>query len=78
MSDRRKSEEGDEVDRMQRTGLLPVGQPVEVRQRVTERWSGGFEVVAVEPGPEPGVRVRRRSDGRVLPAVFPLSDCRPA
>ncbi|MEO5679893.1 MAG: hypothetical protein ABIS47_09520 [Acidimicrobiales bacterium] len=54
-----------------------VGAEVEVRQRYTERWARGFQVARVDlTGNEPAVLVRRRSDGSVLPATFPLSDVR--
>lgn len=55
----------------------PVGAPVEVRQHYTEGWAGGFEVAGIEvTGGEPAVALRRRSDGSVLPATFPLHDVR--
>ena len=58
-------------------GVPRVGAPVEVRQHYTERWAGGFEVAGVDlAGDEPAVEVRRRSDGSVLPATFPLRDIR--
>jgi hypothetical protein len=43
------------------------GRRVEVRNRFDGSWSGGFEVVDWVDG---GYRVRRRSDGAVLPGVF--------
>ena len=67
---------------------MRVGTHVEVRNRFDARWSRGFEVaeelpVGREPRPgEPPVdggaqyRVRRRSDGTVLPAVFDAADLR--
>jgi len=58
-------------------GLPAVGAPVEVRQRYTERWASGFEVAHVDlSGAEPAVALRRRSDGSILPATFPLRDLR--
>lgn len=59
-------------------GRLPVvGAAVEVRQRYTEQWAGGFEVARVDlSGAEPALALRRRSDGSVLPATFPLSEVR--
>ena len=55
----------------------PVGAPVEVFQRYTERWAGGFEVARIDlTAGEPEVAVRRRSDGSVLPATFHLRDVR--
>jgi hypothetical protein len=49
--------------------------PVEVRIRFDGRWVGGFSLV--ERGPS-GCRVRRLSDGCVLPAELPVDDVRPA
>jgi hypothetical protein len=49
------------------------GAAVEVVNRFERRWSRGFEVVEVVTG---GYRVRRRSDGSVLPVVFPESALR--
>ncbi len=51
---------------------LRPGQRVEVRNRGS--WSGGFEVV---DGVDGGYRVRRRSDGAVLPDVFRGDEVRP-
>ncbi len=59
---------------------LRPGQPVEVRNRFDGLWSGGFEVVeGVEgvEGVDGGYRVRRRSDGAVLPGVFRGDEVRP-
>jgi hypothetical protein len=53
-------------------GLEP-GTRVEVRSRFDQRWSRGFEVAAVEPD---GYRLRRLSDGEVLPVVFDGDDVR--
>ena len=53
-------------------GMEP-GTKVEVRDRFRGFWARGFEVVTAEDG---GVRVRRLSDGSVLPAVFELDDVR--
>jgi hypothetical protein len=49
------------------------GTRVEVRSRFDERWTRGFEVAEVVSQDDPaGVRyrIRRRSDGSVLPALF--------
>lgn len=51
-----------------------VGTPVEVRNRSLATWSEGFEV-AERAGS--GYRVRRRSDGYVLPTVFGPTEVRP-
>ncbi len=60
------------------SGRLPaIGAPIEVRQRYTEGWAGGFEVARIDlTGPEPEVAIRRSSDGSVLPATFQLRDVR--
>lgn len=55
---------------------MEPGTRVEVRSRFDRRWARGFEVEAVvdDPPSEPArYRVRRRSDGSVLPAMF-ISD----
>ena len=59
-------------------GMVPdVGAVVEVRQHYSDRWASGFEVARVDlTGPEPAVALRRRSDGSILPATFPLRDLR--
>jgi hypothetical protein len=54
---------------------LSPGEKVEVRRRFDAQWARGFEVVEVNDG---GVRVRRLSDGEVLPVEFPVNDIRRA
>ncbi len=52
---------------------MQPGTRIEVRSRFDRRWARGFEVESVlEDVAEvpPQYRVRRRSDGAVLPAVF--------
>ena len=52
---------------------MEPGTRVEVRSRFDERWTRGFEVAEVvsEEEPEPvRYRIRRRSDGSVLPSLF--------
>lgn len=46
--------------------------PVEVRNRFDGTWSPGFEVteIVLTAGEEPRFRLRRMSDGYVLPALF--------
>ena len=51
----------------------PTGE-VEVRTRFDGRWAPGFEVVSYD---HDSCRVRRRSDGVVLPAPFSSADVRP-
>jgi hypothetical protein len=53
------------------------GTRVEVRSRFEERWSRGFEIAEVVAGSDaPRYRVRRRSDGSVLPVEFDEDDLR--
>ena len=49
------------------------GTPVQVANRFTAEWCGGFEVADVVDG---SYRLRRRSDGVVLPATFPSEQLR--
>ena len=52
---------------------MDPGTRVEVRSRFDERWTRGFEVAEVVSQDEPTAvryRIRRRSDGSVLPALF--------
>jgi hypothetical protein len=53
------------------------GTRVEVRTRFERRWTRGFEVAAFdEDADPPAYRVRRRSDGSILPVAFPEDDVR--
>jgi hypothetical protein len=53
------------------------GTRVEVRGRFEARWSRGFEIAEREENvPEPRYRVRRRSDGSILPVSFAEDDLR--
>ena len=54
---------------------LEVGDRVEVRRRFDAQWARGFEIVEQT---EKGYRVRRQSDGEVLPVEFSADDVRPA
>lgn len=56
-----------------REGLRP-GTPVEVWNAFDDRWARGFEIVDVA---NDGVRLRRQSDGAVLPATFGFDTTRP-
>ena len=47
--------------------------PVEVRNRYDGRWGGGFQVAEETPS---GYRLRRLSDGSVLPEEFSAEDVR--
>jgi hypothetical protein len=57
------------------------GTRVEVRSRFESRWTRGFEVADRVDGEsggqgEPMYKVRRRSDGSILPVTFPETDLR--
>ncbi|HXQ62677.1 MAG TPA: hypothetical protein VN796_10105 [Acidimicrobiales bacterium] len=52
---------------------LATGTAVDVRSRYVGAWSSGFEVA--EPVKD-GYRIRRLSDGSVLPDVFTNEDVR--
>ncbi len=54
-------------------GNLAPGTRVEVRTVFDRSWASGFEVESQE---EEGYRLRRSSDGTLLPAVFPFVDVR--
>jgi len=50
---------------------MELGTRVEVRSRFDDRWSRGFEVAeVVEEGDSARYKLKRRSDGSVLPALF--------
>jgi hypothetical protein len=53
---------------------LPLGTPVQVRDRFEFAFHSGFEVSEATDG---GYRLRRRSDGVVLPVEFSVRDVRP-
>jgi hypothetical protein len=53
--------------------VLAAGTAVDVRSRYVGAWTSGFEVA--EPVKD-GYRVRRLSDGSVLPDVFTNDDVR--
>ena len=53
-------------------GLKP-GTKVEVRRRFDAAWAKGFEVAELSPA---GYRLRRLSDGEVLPVDFEPDDVR--
>lgn len=54
---------------------LPDGTDVEVWCRSYDTWVTGFAVIDTTPD---GCRVRRHSDGAVLPALFSPQDVRPS
>lgn len=50
---------------------LAPGERVEVQNRFDGSWSTGFEIAEVlGPQPRPHYRIRRLSDGAVLPRLF--------
>jgi hypothetical protein len=50
---------------------MEQGTRVEVRSRFDDRWSRGFEVAeVVDEGEGARYRLKRRSDGSVLPVLF--------
>ena len=53
--------------------VLDIGTKVYVCDRYLGNWSSGFEVADVLPG---GYRLRRLTDRRVFPDVFPFDDVR--
>jgi hypothetical protein len=54
--------------------VLTAGTPVDVRSRYMGTWSRGFEVAELVG--DDACRVRRVSDGRVLPSDFSVDDVR--
>ena len=55
------------TDTMAAAPLFPVGTQVEVRRRFDQHWAKGFEVA---DHADDGYRLRRLSDGEVLPVPF--------
>jgi hypothetical protein len=56
-----------------RPGAYPASTRVEVRNNFDGSWSKGFEVAEVT---ERGYRIRRASDGSVLPTEFEATEVR--
>ena len=54
-------------------GTLVPGARVEVRTGLDRSWTTGFDVAART---DTGYRLQRRSDGEILPVVFPFDDVR--
>jgi hypothetical protein len=63
-----------DMTRTESPGEFEVGTRVDVRSRYVGAWSRGFEIAERL---DDGVRVRRMSDGSLLPDVFDLDDIRP-
>jgi hypothetical protein len=55
--------------------MVEVGDAVEVHTRFNDTWVPGFEIAEVVEG---GYRVRRLSDGSMLPNLTSEDDLRPA
>jgi hypothetical protein len=55
--------------------VLQVGEQVEVHTKFNDSWVGGFEVAEVVEG---GYRLRRTSDGSLLPDLTGEADLRPS
>ena len=60
---------------MKRQLSVEVGDPVDVHTRFSDSWVGGFEIAEIIPE---GYRVRRTSDGSLLPGYTSESDVRPS
>ena len=56
-------------------GVRP-GTRVEVRSRFEAAWTRGFEVVERVGAPDARYKLRRRSDGSILPVLFDEDDLR--
>jgi hypothetical protein len=54
---------------------LKIGLHVEVRDRYQGTWSRGFEISAIEDN---GYRIKRISDGAILPGTFSTEEIRPS
>ena len=63
----------DTTDQGRGSDRLAPGTKVEVRTGFDRSWTNGFSVHEVADG---GYRVVRRSDGEVLPMVFPHGEVR--
>lgn len=55
--------------------MFSTGTRVEVRRRFDNEWAKGFEVQDTSID---GYRLRRLSDGAILPVDFPITDVRSA
>jgi hypothetical protein len=62
-------------DGEQRVMSMKIGDPVEVHTKFDQSWCAGFEIAAITDG---GYRVRRTSDGELLPNITSHSDLRAA
>ncbi len=58
---------------------MDIGDRVEVKARFDERWTRGFEIAEClneNEGDKERFRIRRRSDGALLPSLFTRSELR--
>ncbi len=60
---------------MKRQFPVEVGDQVDVHTQFSDSWVRGFEIAEVIPE---GYRVRRKSDGSLLPDFTSESDLRPS
>ena len=79
VDDARTSDREEGIDMEEGTGTrldvpIDAGTTVEVKSRFDQRWTRGFTVADVA---DEGYRLRRQSDGTVLPAWFPREQLRP-
>jgi hypothetical protein len=60
--------------------VFAAGTTVQVRTRFDGRWASGYEIADVRQrgAAPPAYRIRRCSDHRVLPALFPPTQLRQA
>ena len=63
-----------ENDDTRTRGVLRPGMRVEVATRFTHHWARGFEIASVD---DRGCRVRRVSDGALLPVDIEFPSVRP-
>ena len=56
--------------------VVRPGTRVEVRSRFESAWSRGFEVAERVDTGRPRYKLRRRSDGSILPVLFDEDDLR--
>jgi hypothetical protein len=63
------------LDDLGHAAALQPGTRVEVRRRFDQAWASGF---VVHESTDAGYRLRRTSDGTVLPVAFPDSEIRSA
>jgi hypothetical protein len=60
---------------MEQRQVVEVGDRVEVHTKFSDSWVGGFQIAEIIPE---GYRVRRMSDGSILPGYTSETDVRRA